>query len=123
MKKFFLGAFGALLSSMTCAQAQTKNCEVPRFQTADNQVVEGRMIVKIGKTCTVRMGVGVGGFTDAQILREPSRGSVTVRGYDIIYAPKKAFVGADQFTYARNSIDRFGNKALRTVNMSVDVIP
>jgi hypothetical protein len=116
-------AICGLILSTAGAQAQTKNCEVPFFQTADNQTVDGKMTVRTGKVCSVAMGMSVSGFADPQILKEPKRGSVTIRGYRIIYTPRKSYVGRDQFTYARNSVDRYGNKALRTVNMTVDVTP
>lgn len=81
------------------------------------------MIVKAGKRCSVRMGVTLGGVSDPQVLKQPKGGTAAVGTYDIIYTPKKGFVGADEFTYARSNIDRYGNKALRTVNMKVEVQP
>jgi hypothetical protein len=123
MLKSFAATFGFLILGSAGVQAQNRSCDVPTFQTADHQTVEGRMMVKTGKNCIVRMGVSVGGFADAEILKQPKRGSTLIRGYDIVYTPRKDFVGADEFTYVRNSIDRYGNKAPRTVNMKVEVLP
>jgi hypothetical protein len=123
MRNICIAAVGLLVITTASAQAQTKDCEVPRFQTPDNQVAEGRMMVRAGKTCTIRMGVSAGGFSDAAILQKPKRGSVGINGYTIVYSPRKGYIGADEFTYSRNSIDRYGNKAVRTVNMKVEVLP
>jgi len=114
---------GALILMGAGAQGQTRNCEVPVFHTADNQTVEGRMLVKAGERCSVRMGVSLGGVSDPQVLKQPRSGTAAVGAYDIVYTPKKDFVGADEFTYARHNIDRYGNKSLRTVNMKVEVHP
>ena len=123
MCRLVTATFSALILMGASAQGQTKNCEVPRFFTADNQAVEARMIVKTGKRCSVRMSVSLGGVSDPQVLKTPKSGMATVGAYDIIYTPKKDFVGADEFTYARHNIDRYGNKSLRTVNMKVEVRP
>jgi hypothetical protein len=123
MCRLVTATFSALILMGASAQGQTKNCEVPLFHTADNQTVEGRMFVKAGKRCSVRMGVTIGGVSDPQVLKQPKAGTATVGTYDIIYTPKKDFVGADEFTYARHNIDRYGTKSLRTVNMKVEVRP
>jgi hypothetical protein len=123
MQKLVTATLSAFLLLAAGAQAQTKNCEVPPFHTADNQTVEGRMIVKAGKRCSVRMAVSLGGVSDPEVLKQPRSGTAAVGSYDIIYTPKKGFVGADEFTYARRNIDRYGNKSLRTVNMKVQVQP
>ncbi|MBB3017151.1 hypothetical protein FHR70_000191 [Microvirga lupini] len=123
MRHVSLTAVGLLVLLTASAHAQTKDCEVPRFQTADNQIAEGRMMVRAGKQCTVRMGVSTGGFTDAKILKQPKRGAVVINGYNVVYSPKKGYTGADEFTYSRDSMDRYGNKAVRTVNIKVEVLP
>jgi hypothetical protein len=113
----------ALMAAATVqvAPADAKNCEVPSFPTADNQTATGRMTVKTGKRCMVRMGVSVAGFANAKIIK-PERGSIEIRGYEIVYTPKKGYLGRDTFNYARDNLDRWGNKAVRTVDMDVNVV-
>jgi hypothetical protein len=120
MQKFAF-AFGLFILLATGAQAQTKGCSVLGFPTADHQTAEGKMMVKAGHWCAVRLGVPLGGIADVTVSKEPQHGTVVIRGYRILYTPKKGYAGADEFTYVRNSIDIYGEKAPRTVNMKVQV--
>ncbi|MCG7392646.1 Ig-like domain-containing protein [Microvirga sp. ACRRW] len=122
MKKIcFIAAAGMMLA--TAAPVLAADCEVPTFQTADNRTVEGRMTVKAGKSCSVSMGTGAAGVSDPAILKAPKNGSARIQGFRAVYTPKKGFQGADSFTYTRFQNDRWGNRAQRTVDMKVEVVP
>jgi len=119
----FASVLGVSIHLATGAQAQVRRCSVPAFATSDHQTAEGKMMVKAGNRCAVRLGVPLGGIADVNISNEPRYGSTMIRGYRIVYTPRKGHVGADEFAYTRNSIDIYGRKAPRTVNMKVQVLP
>jgi hypothetical protein len=114
---------GATMIIMPAKAQQAANCVVPNFSTADNQTVSATMNVRTGKSCVIIMGVPVAGFADARIVQAPRRGTVAIRGYRVTYVPKNGYTGSDQFIYMRYNLDRWGNRAPRTVSMQVNVIP
>ena len=121
---FRQAVFGAFaLFAGSAALGETRNCEVPQFHTADNATVPGRMFVRTGKSCTVSMGMGIGGVQNAQMVKMPERGTVAVGAYRVIYTPHKGYTGTDRFVYSRENVDRWGRASTRTVDMTVTVLP
>jgi hypothetical protein len=123
LKRFNLLALSCLLTFGATGPGLAADCEVPTIQTADNQTVDGKMTVKTGKSCSVGMGTGAAGIVDPEVTKRPKNGSAELRGFRVFYTPKKGFVGNDEFTYIRYQMDRWGNKAMRGVNMKVEVLP
>jgi hypothetical protein len=121
MKKLALLAASCLLVAGSSAYAA--ECKVPTIQTADNQVVPGQMTVTTNSWCSVGMGTGAAGISDPAVLKKPKHGEVVLKGFRVYYRSKKGFTGSDSFTYTRVQNDRWGNRAQRTVDMTVSVVP
>jgi hypothetical protein len=115
--------FAGLLLLSTPAVAADVICDVPAFRHADNQTTNARMIVKAGRSCRIGMGKSLTGPTEGEVIAPPRHGVTTVADLRVNYVPDKGFTGADSFTFARRSVDGEGNPVVRTVNVSVDVLP
>ena len=90
----------------------------------DNQTVEGRIYVRGGTPCAIRVRSSAGPTYSAHIVEKPSVGTVTIDGRDrIVYKPRPGFTGSDTFTYARKGETTRGEPSTRTVRVLVAVRP
>ena len=120
MKPYLLG--GAFLICLaTTAQAQ--NCHVPFFRALDNQTFDGHMTVKSGSRCSIARKNSSAAITSTRIVSPPGFGAASVRGSQIVYASRRGYSGPDRFTFQGSGSDRFGRPVLRTVNVTVRVVP
>jgi large repetitive protein len=103
--------------------AQAADCSVPNFQSFIGQTVNATMTVKAGKTCSVRLNSSMGGITETRIVNKPAHGAVSVNGTSVVYKPKPRYTGVDQFTYARDEVDRWGKSGAKTVVVMVTITP
>jgi hypothetical protein len=99
-------------------------CSVPRICTLGNQTVDGFMTTRSGKPCGIVLKRSPGPTHSADIVAQPSNGSVHVTGKNrIVYRSRPGFVGSDTFSYARRGLDTRNNPVTRTVRIAVTVTP
>ncbi|HEY8382113.1 MAG TPA: hypothetical protein VIL09_08190 [Microvirga sp.] len=121
MFRFAVGI--ALGAAVLCGPAEARDCIVPAYYALDNQTIDTNIKVKANKFCRIAMSRGIGGLRDPRITKQARFGAAAINGFAVVYRPKSGFVGTDSFTYARENWDRWGNKAVRTVNVTVEVTP
>ena len=85
MRRIFL--FAVLMLASFSAEAAS-NCSVPNISTLNNQIVDGTMTVKSGKTCSIRFRSSSGPMFSVEIVQRPSNGTVSASGSNVRYAPR-----------------------------------
>src|SRR6266850_2975960 len=99
-------------------------CSVPNGTELANQTTAGRMTVRTGKPCGVRMIFSRGPTYSVEIAQRPRNGTTTVDPpHRIVYRSRPGFVGSDTFTYVRRGLDTQNNPVVRTVEFAVTVTP
>jgi hypothetical protein len=115
--------FGLVLLAAFIAESADA-CTVPNGSELANQTTAGRMTVKTGKPCGVRLIFSRGPTHSVEIVQRPRNGTATVvPPHRIVYRSRSGFVGSDAFTYVRRGLDTQNNPMVRTVEFAVTVTP
>ncbi|WP_063828191.1 Ig-like domain-containing protein [Bradyrhizobium sp. ORS 285] len=116
-----VAAMSCVMLTGLCSPSLAMNCWGPTVSTLGNQTVQGQMFVVAGKRCAMKLRMSHGPMLNAQVLEQPSHGSATVRGLQVIYSPRAGYIGEDRFVYAWKGLDPLNRPRTNTVEMRVQV--
>jgi hypothetical protein len=114
-------ALAGLAVATTAAEAQ--DCDLDPIRLFHNQTAESRLVIKAGKRCGIIFGWTDGAVHETLISQKAKVGSAVTDHSRVIYVSKPGYTGADEFTYARKGLDRYGNPSVMSAHIKVNVIP
>lgn len=114
----FAVAIGVSALYPTVADACTRPVKM-----RENDTAQRFMQVRSGKSCSVGF-TSLGPMQSVKVTKRPSHGKVETNHFMVVkYTAQAGYVGPDSFTYARVGRDGRNNPTVRTIEVTVTVMP
>ena len=98
-------------------------CMSKSVKMRDNGTAQRYMEVRSGRSCSIGF-TSMGPMSSVKIVRRPSHGKVESDHFmRVKYTANKGYTGPDSYAYARVGQDSKANSTVRTIEVTVKVIP